>query len=111
MASEDEIGRLREAETRLVRRLGRIRRQIAAAVSTPLPPMRRVPEIASEIEPVLVRRARDLGWLALSPKHARFPIGVTALTEEEASALFCQSYLRWTEIYESGHPNHSGGGE
>lgn len=45
-----------------------------------------------------LRRRKCGGWLAVSSKEARFQIGVTADTEQEAHILFIQAYRRWGEI-------------
>lgn len=37
------------------------------------------------------------GYLAVAPRDARFVMGVTADTEQEAHILFIQEYRRWTE--------------
>ena len=47
-----------------------------------------------EIQPDLVRRTTG-GWLAVAPKGAKFPIGVTAPTAEEAQERFRSSYSSW----------------
>lgn len=46
------------------------------------------------IEPVLSRRERG-GWLAVSPPGARFAIGVTAPTPDDAKNLFRFRYKKW----------------
>lgn len=38
------------------------------------------------------------GYLAVAPRHARFVIGVTADSEQEAHILFIQEWHRWEEI-------------
>ena len=38
------------------------------------------------------------GFLAVSPRRARFRVGVTADTEAEAEAKFWSAYVRWCEI-------------
>lgn len=37
------------------------------------------------------------GYLAVAPRGARFGIGVTGDTEQEAHFLFIQAYRQWTE--------------
>jgi len=49
-------------------------------------------------KPRLIRRDCG-GWLATSPKRARFLIGVTADTEGHAETAFWSTYVRWCEIY------------
>ena len=38
------------------------------------------------------------GILALSPRRARFQIGVTADTDAEAESAFWKAYVRWCEL-------------
>ena len=47
-----------------------------------------------DIRPDLVRRTTG-GWLAVAPKGAKFPIGVTAPTAEEAKERFRSAYEGW----------------
>jgi hypothetical protein len=49
------------------------------------------------IQPDLVRRTTG-GWLAIAPKGAKFPIGVTAPTAEEAQERFRSSYESWVSL-------------
>lgn len=37
------------------------------------------------------------GWLAVSPRGARFQIGVTAETEAHAEHVFWETYVKWCE--------------
>jgi hypothetical protein len=53
-----------------------------------------------DIQPDLVRRTTG-GWLAVAPKGAKFPIGVTAPTAEEAQERFRSSYNSWLLLLES----------
>jgi hypothetical protein len=48
-------------------------------------------------KPRLIRRKCG-GWLAVSPRCARFRIGVTADTEAHAEGKFWNAYVRWCEI-------------
>ena len=51
-------------------------------------------ERISDVTPKL--RARDCGgWLAVSPKWARFLVGVTADTKEEAIEKFRSEFAKW----------------
>jgi len=59
--------------------------------------MSAVSERTSEVRPHLVRR-RTGGWLAISPSGARFSLGVTAPTEQEAREKFGFTFYRWLEI-------------
>jgi hypothetical protein len=52
------------------------------------------------IQPDLVRRTSG-GWLAIAPNGAKFPIGVTAPTAEEASERFRSSYVSWVQLLEA----------
>jgi hypothetical protein len=52
------------------------------------------------IQPDLVRRTSG-GWLAVAPKGAKFPIGVTAPTAEEAQERFRSSYSGWLLLLEA----------
>lgn len=52
------------------------------------------------IQSDLVRRTTG-GWLAVAPKGAKFPIGVTAPTAEEAKERFCSAYARWLALLDS----------
>jgi hypothetical protein len=54
-----------------------------------------------EIVPDLMRRSCG-GWLAVAPNGAKFSIGVTAATAEEAREKFCSVVRRWLEILASG---------
>jgi hypothetical protein len=49
-------------------------------------------------KPRLIRRDRNLGWLAVSPPKARIRIGVTAKTEAAAEHEFWSAYVRWCEL-------------
>lgn len=49
------------------------------------------------VQPHLIRRTGG-GWLAVSPKHARFLIGVTGTTEDEARDKFNVAYMQWIEL-------------
>ena len=51
------------------------------------------------IRPDLIRRTGG-GWLAVAPKGAKLPIGVTALTAEEAQHRFCSAYQQWLSLLE-----------
>lgn len=48
-------------------------------------------------KPIVRRRAKG-DWLAVSPRGARFGIGVTAQTEDAAVQDFFAAYRRWTEL-------------
>ncbi len=50
-----------------------------------------------DVKPALLPCA-DGGWLAISPKWARFLIGVFAQTKEEAENKFRSEFLRWVSI-------------
>ena len=43
---------------------------------------------------------RNGEWLAVAPKNARFSIGVTAPTEEEAREKFRRVYGEWVSLLE-----------
>lgn len=49
------------------------------------------------VEPLIVARQCG-GYLAISPKHARFKIGVTAKSAEEAATLFSDTYREWEAL-------------
>jgi hypothetical protein len=52
------------------------------------------------IKPRIIRR--DNGeWLAIAPKNARFSIGVTAPTENEAGEKFRSVYNEWILLLEA----------
>ncbi len=61
--------------------------------------MNQTRESDSQIKPDLVRRTTG-GWLAIAPKGAKFPIGVTATTAEEAEQRFRSSYNQWLSLSE-----------
>jgi len=54
-------------------------------------------ERITEVRPQILPRACG-GWLAVSPRLARFSIGVTAATEKEAEELFRFEFARWVSI-------------
>jgi len=47
--------------------------------------------------PPVIRRRECGGWLANSPSAARFRIGVTAQTEQDAVGLFQMAWRDWSE--------------
>lgn len=51
------------------------------------------------VKPRLIRRANG-GWLAISPRNARFSIGVSAATEDEAGSKFRSVYNEWILLLE-----------
>jgi hypothetical protein len=51
------------------------------------------------IRPDLLRRTSG-GWLAVAPKSAKFAIGVTAMTPEEAEEKFRSAYGRLVSLLE-----------
>ena len=50
-----------------------------------------------DVKPQVLPRACG-GWLAISPKWARFSIGVAGVTEEEAREAFRVAFARWVTI-------------
>jgi hypothetical protein len=50
----------------------------------------------TNVEPHTLRRTGG-GWLAVSPSGARFSIGVTGPTEDEARERFCFTWNKWLE--------------
>jgi hypothetical protein len=56
-------------------------------------------EEAAKIRPDIIKRTCG-GWLAVSPRRARFRIGVTAATEDEAKENFRFAFGRWLELAE-----------
>jgi hypothetical protein len=55
-----------------------------------------------EIAPSVIHRSCG-GWLAFTPTGAKFTLGVTAATAEDAREQFSSEVRRWLEILESGH--------
>lgn len=53
------------------------------------------------VKPTLIRRGNG-EWLAISPKNARFSIGVTAETEVKAAAKFRSVYKLWIALLSEG---------
>jgi hypothetical protein len=53
--------------------------------------------IGGNIRPELKRREAG-GWLAISPKWARFLIGVVGETQEDAEEKFQLEFSRWVSI-------------
>jgi len=51
------------------------------------------------VKPRMIRRQNG-EWLAVAPKNARFSIGVTAPTEEEAQDKFRRVYGEWVSLLE-----------
>jgi hypothetical protein len=59
------------------------------------------PEIKPEggmVEPKLVRRAGNLGWLAISQSPATVKIAVFGRTEDDAAENFAVALARWTRL-------------
>lgn len=52
--------------------------------------------VQSAVVPMTIRRANG-GWLAVAPPGARFKIGTTGETEQEAVDLFQIAWREWTE--------------
>jgi predicted RNase H-like HicB family nuclease len=50
--------------------------------------------------PITIRRASG-EWLAVSPPEAKFKIGTTGETEQEAVERFQTAWQRWTDTYEA----------
>lgn len=55
--------------------------------------------LEERIAPRVVPRACG-GWLAVSPRWARFSVGVTGQTEEEARDRFHSVFARWVSLME-----------
>jgi hypothetical protein len=49
------------------------------------------------VNPTMIRRSNG-EWLAISPRNARFSIGVTAETEGQASLKFRSVYKLWIAL-------------
>lgn len=47
------------------------------------------------VRPVLMKRARDLGWLAVTPKGWPLSVGVDGKTALDARRKFAAAMLRW----------------
>jgi hypothetical protein len=45
-----------------------------------------------------LRERKTGGWLAVSPKWARFSIGVVGQTKEEAASAFRLEFARWVSF-------------
>ena len=59
--------------------------------------MNQSPNQAQEVSPHIVPRECG-GWLAVTPRGSALQMGVTADTETEVRAKFCESLARWLAI-------------
>jgi hypothetical protein len=78
------------------------RRRPPGLVKDPVP--KEILPLQKEATPRLVRRARDLGWLAVSPDDCRIQIGVTGDTAESAAQAFGESYAKWFDLFTANQP-------
>lgn len=54
--------------------------------------------MSEAVTPVLIERADDLGWLALTPPTYKLRFGIHAPDREQALAQFDAARFRWESI-------------